>query len=90
MIDCDQLLYGNVTKEQITEYFRNGDFDQECYLIEAIKKHLVTKIDIMILNNLNLTIGDCLNGRYNGEQKIQVYAIYQKWNNKLGFKHFGS
>jgi hypothetical protein len=89
MIELDELLSGDVTPSQVSEYFSKGDFDDEEYLVKAIKRHLRDEEDKATLARLDLTIEDCLNGRVNGEQEPEVLRMYEKWNQKLGFHHFG-
>jgi hypothetical protein len=42
MIELDELLTGNPTWEQVADFWKNGEFYEEHYLVEAIKKHLRT------------------------------------------------
>jgi hypothetical protein len=87
MICLDDLLFGNPTWEQIVEFFKDGEFCGEEYLILGIKKHLRTEEDRKMLFDLDLEISDCLNGRYAEEEK-QVKLMYKRWNDKLGFQSF--
>jgi hypothetical protein len=88
MIDCDYLLYGNPTWKQIVEYFKDGTFDSEHYLVEAIEKHLQTEQQREKMFLSRLSIEKILNGRYNDYQESIAAAIIIEWNNKLGFQHF--
>jgi hypothetical protein len=87
MICLDEMLFGTPTWEQVVEFFKNGEFHEEQYDVLAIKKHLLTSEQRQTLFDLNLSIEDMLNGRIGGEQR--VYAIFDQWNEKLGFKCFG-
>jgi len=89
-IELDYLLSGNPSWEQVAEFFKLGEFDEENYLVAAIKKHLRTPEQKKILEDLDLSIEDCLNGRYGGDKEPAVDAIYTAWNEKLGFQSFGS
>lgn len=88
-IDLDTLLYGQVTPEQVTEFFRDGEFPQECYLVEAIERHLQNEQQREILYLSRLSIEKLLNGRYGGEFENLVATIFAEWNAKLGFRYFG-
>lgn len=96
MIELDTLLHGNPTREQVQEFFREGEFCQEHYLVAAIKKHLRTPAQKVILDRLDLSIEECLNGRYGDRpdavsgktQEILIAEMYADWNRRLGHKHF--
>ena len=72
---------------RIKEWFKDGEYDDEKYLVQAIKMHLLTEQQKTMLFRVDLSIEDCLNGRY-GEQP-EVEAMYEEWNAKLGFRCFG-
>ena len=88
MINLDTLLYGNPSWAEVVEYFKDGEFYEESYLVEAIKQHLRTPDDKKQLYDADLSIEDCLNGRYGGGQEGVVNGILKGWNEKLGFKQF--
>jgi hypothetical protein len=92
-IDCCELLENdNLPWEQVQKYFLESDWDDEEYLVEAIKLHLRTPQQKKILDSMDLSIYDILNGRYGdvaGQDK-KIEKIYQEWNDKLGFKNFGN
>ncbi len=75
--------------EGIRLYFRDGEFFEESHLVTAIRKHLLTPQQRRILADLNLSIEDILNGRVTGYSEWAVDAIFDEWNVKLGFRHFG-
>ena len=88
MIDCDALLFGNPSWEQVVEFFKLGGFDSERYLVDAIKKHLRTETQRLYLASIDVSIEDILNGRV-PNRFIQVSnAVKAEWNQKLGFNHF--
>lgn len=90
IVDLDQLLYGQVTLEEIQDYFRYGDFDDEVYLIKAIKRHLMDNYLQNKLNDLCVSISEILNGRVD-ESRIDpiIYDIcFDRWNTTLGFERF--
>ena len=90
MIDLDELLNGEPTWEQVVEFWKDdGDFCGEEYLVQAIEKHLQTEDQRKRLFDARLSVEKILNGRYYGEQEPLVQAIYNEWNQKLGFKEFG-
>ncbi len=65
------------------------DFDEEHYLVAAIRKHLLTYSQSLMLHMRGLSIEDCLNGRFNGSQESTVTILFSEWNETLGIKHFG-
>ena len=90
MLELDELLYGDPSWEEVALFFKEGEFHEEHFSVTAIKKHLLTEEQRKKLFDLNLSIEECLNGRYTGEQEASVHAIYKEWNEKLGFHSFGS
>ena len=91
MIDLDELLFGTPTWEQVVAFWKNGEFCEEHYLIEAIEKHLLTEEQRKQMFDSRLTIEKILNGRYVGTPEVSrvVFDIFDEWNAKLGFKAFG-
>ena len=89
-IDLDELLHGNPSWEDVADFWQNnGEFYEESYLVEAIKKYLRTDDHRKTLGELDLSIEDLLNGRYNYKQHKKVDKIFDDWNQKLGFIAFG-
>jgi hypothetical protein len=68
--------------------FKNG-FDDESYLVAAIKKHLRTSAQKIWLDDHDISIEDLLNGRVEGDLMNEVRDIFDDWNKKLGFHSFG-
>lgn len=89
MIELDQLLYGTCSQEEVNEFFLNGEFYEEHYSVDAIKRHLMDNDDIVTLSNANISVEDLLNGRFNGAQEPIIERIMDKWNQKLGHRYFG-
>jgi len=90
-IELDELLEGNPTWPQVVEWFKAGEFYQEHYLIKAIKKHLRTPQQKATMDKLDMSIEDMLNGRTSGNAMWDAeQKIFDEWNSKLGYKHFGS
>lgn len=87
-VNLDLLLYGNPTREQICEEFRN-DFPEEHYLVKAIKLHLMSQSDKRIIEQQNSSIEDMLNGRVSGDNAWKR-QMYDRWNAFLGFRCFGN
>ena len=73
MIDCDMLLTGNPTWEEVAEYFKSGDFDDECYLVEAIERHLLTEDQRKAIFDNKLSIEKMLNGNYLNNHDIYLF-----------------
>ena len=89
MIELDELLHDQPSWEEVAAFFKEGEFCEEAYLVSAIKKHLMTEEQRKKLFDLNLSIEECLNGRYAMQDTAAVKALYREWNTKLGFHHFG-
>ncbi len=90
MIELEEVLEGEPTLDQLREFWKHGDFHEERYVVQAIKRHLRNPYHKEVLDDLDLSIEDCLNGRYTAEQSTQVRGIYAQWNEKLGFPAFGT
>lgn len=89
-IDLDELLNGTPTPEEVKDFFINEEFDEEHYLVAAIKKHLRSEEDREGLYHRDISIEDCLNGRVAGEEpQLFVDQMFGRWNEKLGHKVFG-
>lgn len=90
MIDLDELLTGNPSWEEVAEFWRNEDFYEEQYLVEAIERWLLTEDQRKRLFDMRLSIEKILNGRYpcNDEYCNFVRQIFKEWNDKLGFESF--
>ena len=89
MIELHTLLHDDPPWEDVVFFFKDGEFYKEHFFVAAIKKHLLTEEQRKKLFDLNLSIEECLNGRYTGDQEEAVYSLYKEWNEKLGFKYFG-
>ncbi len=90
VIELDELLEGHPTWEQVAQFFQHGEFHEEHYSVKAIKKHLRTEQDKLTMYGFDFTIEDMLNGRIGGEAWDRAQEIFEKWNEKLGFKYFKS
>ncbi len=87
-IELDELLNGEPTWEQVAQFFQHGEFHEEHYTVQAIKKHLRTEQDKITMQDFDFSIEDMLNGRIGGEGWDKAEEIFKKWNEKLGFKCF--
>jgi hypothetical protein len=75
------------TDEEWNLWDMNGE---EEYTVPLIKKYLRTEQHRVMLNALDISIEDALNGRVEGQEKQEfVHALFECWNQKLGYKHFG-
>ena len=91
MIDLDELLNGNPTPEQVTEFLRDdGDFCGEQYLVQFIKKYCRDAEDRKAMESMDISIEEMLNGQYAMHFHSAVDEIFAKWNKKVGHKVFGS
>lgn len=90
-IDLDDLLNGKPSWPEVQKFFMENEFGDECYLVQAIKIHLITPAQKKILFKYDLSIEDTLNGRYGGKkgEEAAVEKMYKQWNEKLGFNNFG-
>lgn len=90
-IDLNHLLVGNPTWPQVCEFWEHGEFHQEHYLVQAIKRHLLTPEQKTTLATAGLSIEDMLNGRYGdpNHDDVVVESIFADWNKRLGGRRFG-
>ena len=88
MIDLDFILNGTPTLQQVREFWRDGEFFEEHYLVTAIRRHLLTEDQRTEMHERRVSIEDALNGRAEGDM-AWMDAIYEAWNKKLGFHSFG-
>lgn len=89
IIDANTLIYGMPSWHEVVDFFKNGSFDNEQYLVAAIGRHLMNEDHRQAISGLRLTVEDILNVRYTEDQEVYVYRIYRDWNDKLGFTYFG-
>ena len=89
-IDLDELLTGKPAWPDVVNFFRDGEFHEEHYLVEAIEKHLLTEEHRKLMFVNKLTIEKILNGRweYTVAKARVVNRICAAWNSKLGFEYF--
>ncbi len=79
----------NAIPPHVLEDFKEG-FDDERYLVDAIKRYLLTPEQKALLNSRDISIEYYLNGRIEGEDQDEIYiSLANDWNNKLGFPCFG-
>lgn len=73
--------------EEEWHLWENGD---EEYVIPLIKSKLRTGAEKSMLDMLDISVEDMLNGRVEGTEKQDfVHALFDMWNQRLGYKHFG-
>lgn len=87
-VDYDELMTGRPSRQQIAQAFQDG-FQEEHYLVAAIKLHLMSQADKRIIEQQNSSIEDMLNGRVEGNT-TWVQQMYERWNSLLGFRCFGN
>lgn len=90
MIDLDSLCFGEPTWEEVVEFWKDGEFCEEKYLVEAIELHLLTEAQRKTMYDHRLSIEKMLNGRHTGDKEPVVHCIFGEWNTKLGFTAFGA
>jgi hypothetical protein len=89
-IGLDELLSGHPSWDQVVDFWINGEFYEERYLIEAIRKYLLTGDQYDELRKRNMSVEDILNGRIEGVENINYkYEIFRQWNRELGIDVFG-
>jgi hypothetical protein len=91
-LDLDALLFPATPPAwaDVVEFFRDGEFCDEPYLVQAIEKYLLTEEQRKLMFDHKLSIEKMLNGRVEGEEAQKAEeAIYAEWNAKLGFPHCG-
>ena len=82
------MIQQQMNQQQLQKIFLQ-DFDEEHYLVAAIRKHLLTDSQNIMLLLRGLTIEDCLNGRFVSVQEANVTSLFSEWNETLGIEHFG-
>jgi hypothetical protein len=89
-LELDEILGdGPVSPEDLADFFRNYEFDDEHWSVAAIKRRLLTEEQAVALARRKLDVYDILNGRYGTEDEELVASIYEAWNAQLGYKEFG-
>lgn len=73
--------------EETLNDFQNG-FQEEHYLVSAIKKYLLKPNQRQQMFQLDLSIEDILNGRTTGEHQPFIEELFKDWNSSLGFACF--
>jgi hypothetical protein len=63
--------------------------DSEEPVVQVIKTRLLNEEDRKWMFDHKLSIEDLLNGRYSIELQSEVFAIYERWNDRVGIKYFG-
>ena len=77
-----------MTREEWEE--AKGYNEAEHYLVDAIKRHLLTSQQHTFLSTHSISIEDMLNGRVEGYfEQTTCDQIFEEWNKKLGWKEFG-
>lgn len=87
-VDYGELMAGRPSRQQIAQAFQDG-FQEERYLVAAIKLHLMSQSDKRIIEQQNSSIEEMLNGRVRGDT-TWVQQMYERWNALLGFCCFGN
>lgn len=88
-IDLQELLHGDRPEwADVVEFWRLGEFDDEKYLVMAIKKHLRTPEQKGKLDAADVSLVELLNGRTTAKHENLMHEIQTAWNLKLGFKAF--
>jgi len=87
-IDLNELLHNNPTWADVVDFWKQGEFHEEHYLVDAILKYLLTPDQSARMSRCGITIEDVLNGRCRGEGSQLREKLCSEWNEKLGFKAF--
>lgn len=66
-----------------------GFYEEEYYLVNAIKRHLLSKDQRAYLVAKDISIEDILNGRTTQEHESFIDKAFSEWNAILGFRAFG-
>ena len=89
--ELEQMIDGSeLNPDQLTKFWKDGDFIEECYAVDAIKTYLLTPEQKQWMFDHDLSIEEMLNGRYTWADKNGCYKIYKEWNYKLRVNAFGS
>lgn len=80
-----------MTNEQRKDFLHGNDreFDREEYLVDSIRRNLLTEEQRKVMFDHNFTIEDMLNGRIAGDERREAAAeIFDAWNAELGQECF--
>lgn len=90
MIEFDDLINPSVevSDQEVSDFFKNEEFHEDQYLVQAIKLRLRSKEDKKVLYDLDVSIEELLNGNYDISLYNEIALIKHNWNRKLGFKYF--
>jgi O-methyltransferase involved in polyketide biosynthesis len=90
LIDLDELVYGEPDFEDVVAFWKEGEWHGEENEVDAIKRWLRTPEHKRVLDELDLSIYDVLNGHYAQAEEGIIYGILREWNEKLGFRAYGA
>lgn len=88
--DLDYILSNTCQDmEHVASCLKEGH--DEHWQVQVIKKHLLTDAQRRQLQEWDLSIEDCLNGRIEMESSRNIYvcAMFENWNYKLRERIFG-
>lgn len=77
-----------MTPEQVASFKEQASLDER-YLIDLIGWHLLTRAQREWLFEHDYSLADVLNGRTSDAYALEVQAMFDAWNAKLGEKYFG-
>lgn len=87
-ITLKEMLYGNPSMEQVSYFFRYGEFGEVLMVAAAVEKYLMTTDQVMRLVSMQISPTDLMEGKFSSNHAPQVQAMFADWNDKLGFVEF--
>ena len=88
--DVQDALSRTLNQEELGYVFGpEFEWHDESYLVQGIKRHLLTAEQRTQLTVLGLSIEDILNGRFGLAEEKNISVIFAAWNAKTGQKSFG-
>ena len=88
MIDLYTLLHGTPAWAEVQAYFQGEEFPEERFLVDAIKKHLLTPDQATALTAIDVSLETLLNGRFPLSHMETVRPMLADWNARLGCRYF--
>jgi hypothetical protein len=88
-ISIQDILYSELEWNVIANFFKLGQFEDENYYIDAVKKHLLTPEQNKQLIDNQISLWNMLGRKYKDNYRKKIIdKMYDDWNAKLGHKEF--
>ena len=68
--------------------FSEGVWD-EYTSCNFMRNKVITPSEKAVMSEMNLTLEDIVNGRYNEDQEFRIDKLFDAWNDRLGYHLYG-